>query len=163
MKLYGPKGSILAKYVPQVNASIRPFWRALSAQVGLLQVHLGNAQNQRYLDEPETRDRELDLVGADMDMDMEKEMDELEIGDELTAMLNTEEGELEDDVGTAYMRDMAVVSFFVYRACRYLPVLFTRWWRENSSEADLSGMRVVARDACATSNGTDTRRRRTRA
>lgn len=162
MKLYGPKGTVLAKYVPQVHASIRPLWRALSAQVGLLQVHLGNAQNKRYNDEPETHSRALDLL-ADADMDTEKEVDGLEIGDELTAMLSTEEGDLEDEAGLAYMRDMAVLSFFVYRACRYLPVLFTPWWRENSSEADLSGMRVVARDAHGTSNGTDTRRRRTRA
>lgn len=98
-----------------------------------------------------------------MDMDTEKDIDGLEIGDEFTAMLNTEEGDLEDKVGSAYMRDMAVLSFFVYRACRYLPVLFTPWWRENSSEADLSGMRVVAsnatRNVCGACVSTDTRSR----
>lgn len=91
-------------------------------------------------------------------------MDGLEIGDELTTtclLNNTEEGDLDlnldlddkDEVGTAYMRDMAVLSFFVYRACRYLPVLFTPWWRENSSEADLSGMRVVGSDATRNARG----------
>ena len=40
----------------------------------------------------------------------------------------------------AYVRDMAVASFFAYRACRYLPVLFTPWWREE--EGDFNGVRV---------------------
>lgn len=52
-----------------------------------------------------------------------------------------------DAASDAYLRDYAVASFFAYRACRYLMVLFTPWWREE--EADFTGIRVQTKGAAA--------------